>query len=50
MVESITQRDYVVVRGAVLLIAAGFVFINLVVDVLYAYIDPRVAGTSGSVV
>jgi peptide/nickel transport system permease protein len=50
MVESITQRDYVVVQGAVLLIAAGFVFINLVVDVLYAYIDPRVAGTSGSVV
>ncbi len=49
MVESITERDYAVVQGAVLLIAAGFVFINLIVDVLYAYIDPRIVGASGDV-
>jgi peptide/nickel transport system permease protein len=46
MIESITERDYVVVQGAVLLIATGFVLVNLVVDVLYAAIDPRVAGAS----
>jgi peptide/nickel transport system permease protein len=31
-----------VVQGAVLLIAAAFVAVNLLVDVLYALIDPRV--------
>lgn len=42
MINSITQRDYAVVQGAVLLIAAGVVLINLVVDVLYGYLDPRI--------
>ena len=35
-------RDYSVVQGLVLLISAMFITINLVVDILYAYIDPRV--------
>jgi peptide/nickel transport system permease protein len=42
MIQSITQRDYVVVQGAVLLVATGFVLINLLVDVAYAYLDPRI--------
>ena len=42
MINSITQRDYAVVQGSVLLIAAGVVLINLVVDVLYGYLDPRI--------
>ena len=42
MINSITQRDYAVVQGSVLLIAAGVVVINLVVDVLYGYLDPRI--------
>lgn len=42
MIQSIAQRDYAVVQGAVLLVAAGFVAINLAVDVLYAYLDPRI--------
>jgi peptide/nickel transport system permease protein len=42
MIQSISQRDYAVVQGAVLLIATGFVLINLLVDVLYAYLDPRI--------
>lgn len=42
MVESITNRDYPMVQGAVLLVALSFVFVNLLVDVLYAYIDPRI--------
>jgi len=40
--EGINLRDYPVVQGAVLLIALSFVVVNLVVDVLYALIDPRV--------
>ena len=40
--EGINLRDYPVVQGAVLLIAAAFVAVNLLVDVLYAFIDPRV--------
>ena len=42
MIQAITQRDYAVVQGAVLLVATGFVTINLLVDVLYAYLDPRI--------
>jgi len=42
MVQSIIHRDYAVVQGAVLLIAAGFVTINLLVDVAYAVLDPRI--------
>jgi len=42
MVDSILNRDYPVVQGAVLLLAVFFVLINLVVDVIYAYLDPRI--------
>jgi peptide/nickel transport system permease protein len=42
MINSITQRDYAVVQGSVLLVATGVVVINLVVDVLYGYLDPRI--------
>lgn len=40
--EGINLRDYPVVQGAVLIIAAAFIFVNLLVDVIYALIDPRV--------
>ncbi|HET8986111.1 MAG TPA: nickel ABC transporter permease [Trueperaceae bacterium] len=40
--EGINLRDYPVVQGAVLLIAAAFVIVNLLVDVIYTLIDPRV--------
>lgn len=42
IVNSVLRRDYEVIQGTVLMIAAAYVFINLVVDLLYAYIDPRV--------
>lgn len=42
LVDSIGYRDYPVIQGTVLVIAAGFVLTNLVVDVLYAYFDPRI--------
>jgi peptide/nickel transport system permease protein len=45
-VEAIYTRDYPLIRGCVLLVAATFVLINLVVDVLYATIDPRIRVTA----
>jgi peptide/nickel transport system permease protein len=42
LVGSILARDYPVVQGTVLLVAISFVLINLLVDLLYAAIDPRV--------
>lgn len=43
IIQSITVRSYGVVQGAVLITAALFVTINLVVDVLYAVVDPRIS-------
>jgi len=40
--QAIYQRDYPVVQGVVLIIALLFVLTNLVVDLLYAWIDPRI--------
>jgi peptide/nickel transport system permease protein len=42
LLSAITNRDYAVVQGMLLVVATGFVFMNLVVDVIYAYIDPRI--------
>lgn len=42
LVDSISNRDYSLVQASVALIAAVFVFLNLVVDVLYGYLDPRI--------
>jgi peptide/nickel transport system permease protein len=39
--EGINLRDYPVVQGAVLVVAGAFVLVNVLVDVLYALIDPR---------
>lgn len=40
--DAITGRDYTVVQAFTLIIAVIFVFINLIVDTLYAYLDPRI--------
>ncbi len=42
LVESIQRRDYPVVQGCVLMISLCYVAINLVTDLLYAWVDPRV--------
>lgn len=42
MVDSIKNRDYPVVQGGVLLLAIVFSFVNLFVDIIYAYVDPRI--------
>lgn len=41
--ESILFRDYTVIQALVFLLAAGFVVINLVVDILYGWLDPRIS-------
>jgi peptide/nickel transport system permease protein len=40
--DGINMRDYPVVQGTVLFVTIVFVTINLVVDILYAYLDPRI--------
>lgn len=42
VVESIFGRDYPVVQMCVLISSSFFVFANLIVDILYAYLDPRI--------
>ncbi len=42
VVDAIFERDYPVVQGTVLVIALIFVFVNLLVDLSYAYLDPRI--------
>ena len=42
MVASIMARDFPVAQGAVLLFAVSFVFVNLFVDILYSFLDPRI--------
>ncbi len=42
LVQSVTRRDFPVVQGAVMTVAAIQVLVMLLVDVLYVYVDPRV--------
>jgi peptide/nickel transport system permease protein len=42
LVQSVLRRDYPVVQGIVLVIAFNYVAINLLVDILYGFFDPRV--------
>jgi peptide/nickel transport system permease protein len=44
VVDAVFARDYPLVQGVVLLIAVGFILSNLLVDVLYGLIDPRIRG------
>ena len=41
-VDNIFARDFPVVQGVVLFLSLGFLVTNLVVDILYAYLDPRI--------
>ena len=42
LITSISNRDYPVVQGIIVLIAAMVVLINFTVDILYGKIDPRI--------
>ena len=41
-VESITHRDYTMTQALVLLVSFAFIFMNFMVDLLYAWLDPRI--------
>jgi peptide/nickel transport system permease protein len=40
--DAIDGRDYVVIQGFTIIIAVGFMFVNLLVDISYAFLDPRI--------
>ena len=42
LLNGVYQRDYPVVQGTVMVFAVTFVLVNLVVDLLYTYLDPRI--------
>lgn len=42
IINSVERRDYSVIQGVVLFITVSYVFINLIIDLLYGLIDPRV--------
>lgn len=43
MINAISARDFPMVQGSVLLVATIFVVVNLVVDIIYAFVDPRIS-------
>jgi len=49
IVESITYRDYPALQSTLLVAACGYVLANMLVDVSYCYLDPRIrdAGAYG---
>lgn len=47
IVNSVNSRDYALIQGIVLFSAVVFVFINLIVDIVYMFIDPRVNYSGG---
>jgi peptide/nickel transport system permease protein len=42
VVDAITRRDYPIIQGVMIVFAAVYVLINLVIDILYCFIDPRI--------
>jgi len=42
MIEAIGSRDYPMVQGCVLMVSVSFVLINLITDLIYPFIDPRI--------
>jgi len=45
MVDAIGQRDFPIILGSVTLFAVTFVMVNLIVDIIYAWVDPRIRYT-----
>jgi len=48
LVDSVFSRDYPVVQGAVLVAVVGYVLVNLLVDLTYSYLNPRIRISGGS--
>ncbi|MGP4020040.1 ABC transporter permease [Saccharopolyspora sp. 5N708] len=48
MVDSVFTRDYLVIQAAVLVAAVGYIVVNLLVDLLYSVVDPRIRVRGGA--
>ena len=46
-IEAVNQRDYTLIQGVVLVAAAGYVIVNLAVDVAYSLLNPRIRVAGG---
>lgn len=42
LIEAITRRDFPIIQALMMVVATGYVFVNLFIDILYAYLDPRI--------
>ena len=42
VVSAVLRRDYPVIQGALIVVAGIYVLINLVIDIIYTFVDPRV--------
>ena len=42
MVSAVTGRDYPVIMGVSMVVAVGVLFANLITDIMYAVVDPRI--------
>jgi ABC-type dipeptide/oligopeptide/nickel transport system permease component len=42
IIQAVGQRDYVIVQGVLLLLVIVFVLVNLITDLLYGVLDPRI--------
>lgn len=43
IVEAIAHRDYTLIQGLMLLVASGYILMNFLVDITYAWLDPRIS-------
>jgi peptide/nickel transport system permease protein len=48
IIDSVAQRNYPVLQGAVLIAVTGYVLVNLAVDIAYAYLNPRMRLSGGT--
>jgi peptide/nickel transport system permease protein len=46
-IDAVGQRDYALIQGVVLVVATGYVIVNLLVDVVYSLLNPRIRISSG---
>ena len=42
IVEAISQRDFQIIQSTILIVALIYVFVNLLIDVMYVFVDPRI--------
>ena len=41
-IDAVLRRDYPIIQGVILVFSAVYVFVNLFIDLLYTFLDPRI--------